>query len=218
MMFFKGIPLFADLNDGEHQLLMRVAVKRSYPRQTLLIRQHDVGTRLFLLRGGRAKVYLSEPEGREVILSILAPGDFIGEMALLDEQPCSANVMTMDDCEFFVISKEDFRRLLAANAGLAANLLQAMSRRLREADLQIESLALKDVQARVHQALRQLVQREGDRLVVPARLTHRDIAGMVGASREMVTRVFRHLEASGVVRLDGRRITLAEPGVAVKDA
>jgi CRP/FNR family cyclic AMP-dependent transcriptional regulator len=145
-----------------------------------------------------------------VILSILGPGDFFGEMALLDEQPCSANVMTMDACEFFVIGKDDFRRCLAANAGLAANLLKAMSRRLREADQQIESLALKDVQARVQQILRQLAQLEEGRLVVPARLTHRDIAGMAGASREMVTRVFRHLEASGFVRVDGRRITIAE--------
>src|SRR4030065_676623 len=85
---------------------------------------------LYLLRDGRAKVYLSEPDGREVILSILGPGDFFGEMALLDEQPCSANVMTMDACEFFVISKNDLRRCLAANAGLAANLIQALSRRL----------------------------------------------------------------------------------------
>jgi CRP/FNR family cyclic AMP-dependent transcriptional regulator len=209
-VFFKGIPLFSGLNDSEHQLLLRVAIRRSYPRHTLLIQECDVGESLYLLRDGRAKVYLSEPDGREVILSILGPGDFIGEMALLDEQPCSANVMTMDACEFFVIGKDDFRRCLAANAGLAANLLKAMSRRLREADQQIESLALKDVQARVQQILRQLAQLEEGRLVVPARLTHRDIAGMAGASREMVTRVFRHLEASGFVRVDGRRITIAE--------
>jgi len=209
-MFFKGIPLFSGLNDSEHQLLLRVAIRRSYPRHSLLIQESDVGESLYLLRDGRAKVYLSEPDGREVILSILGPGDFFGEMALLDEQPCSANVMTMDACEFFVIGKDDFRRCLAANAGLAANLLKAMSRRLREADQQIESLALKDVQARVQQILRQLAQLEEGRLVVPARLTHRDIAGMAGASREMVTRVFRHLEASGFVRVDGRRITIAE--------
>jgi len=210
-VFFQGIPLFSGLDDSEHQLLLRVAIRHSYPRHTLLIQESDVGESLYLLRDGRAKVYLSEPDGREVILSILGPGDFFGEMALLDEQPCSANVMTMDACEFFVISKDDFRRCLAANAGLAANLLQAMSRRLREADQQIESLALKDVQARVQQVLRQLAQLEEGRLVVPARLTHRDIAGMAGASREMVTRVFRHLEASGFVRVDGRRITIAEP-------
>ncbi len=215
-MFFQGIPLFSGLDDSEQQLLLRVANRRSYPRHTLLIQENDIGESLYLLRTGRAKVYLSEPDGREVILSILSAGDFFGEMALLDEQPCSANVMTMDACEFFVISKVDFRRCLAANAGLAANLLQAMSRRLREADQQIESLALKDVQARVQQILRQLAQLEEGRLVVPARLTHRDIAGMAGASREMVTRVFRHLEASGFVRVDGRRITIAEPSLPVR--
>jgi CRP/FNR family cyclic AMP-dependent transcriptional regulator len=214
MYFFKGIPLFSGLSDAEHQLLLRVAIRRSYPRHTLLIQESDVGESLYLLRDGRAKVYRSEPDGREVILSILGPGDFFGEMALLDEQPCSASVLTMEACEFFVIGKEDFRHCLAANAGMAANLLRAMSRRLREADQQIESLALKDVQARVQLVLRQLAQREDGRLVVPARVTHRDIAGMTGASREMVTRVFRHLEASGFVQVDGRRITLVEPASA----
>lgn len=89
-----------------------------------------------------------------------------------------------------------------------------MSQRLREADRQIEALALKDVQARVAQALRQLAEREGDELVVPSRLTHRDIAAMVGASREMVTRVFRTLEEAGIVRVDGRRIVLHAGSVA----
>jgi CRP/FNR family cyclic AMP-dependent transcriptional regulator len=210
-MFFKGIPLFAGLSDSDHQLLLRVAIRRSYPRHTLLIQECDVGESLYLLRDGRAKVYLSEPDGREVILSILGPGNFFGELALLDEQPCSANVQTMVACEFYVISKVEFQRCLVANGGMASNLLKALSRRLREADQQIESLSLKDVQGRVRQALRQLVQLEEGQLVVPARLTHRDIAGMVGASREMVTRVFRHLEASGFVRVDGRRITIAEP-------
>ena len=98
-----------------------------------------------------------------------------------------------------------------ANSDMAANLLKALSRRLREADQQIESLALNDVKARVEQALRGLAEEEGGELVIPARVTHRDIAAMVGASREVVTRLFRSLEEAGVVRVDGRRITLTGP-------
>ena len=207
-MFFKGVPLFAGLNEADHNLLVQVALRRSYPRHTLVVQEGDRGERFYLLRKGMAKVYLGNGDGREVILSILGPGDFFGEMALIDEESCSASVMTLEESEFVSIGKDEFRKVLASSPSIAANLLKAMSQRLREADHQIEALALKDVQARVLQALRQLVEPEGGELVVPSRLTHRDIAAMVGASREMVTRVFRTLEESGAVRVEGRRIVL----------
>jgi len=210
-MFFKGIPLFSGLSDAEHGLLLQVAVRKNYPRNSLMIQQGDIGESLYLLRRGRAKVYLSEPGGREVILAFLGPEDFLGEMALIDDEPCSASVMTTDDSEFVSVKKKDFLRVLASSPSMAVNLLKAMSGRLRESNQQIESLALKDVHARVQQVLRQISEPEGGDLVVPARFTHRDIASMVGASREMVTRVLGALEQSGFVRVDGRRIALSGP-------
>ena len=214
-MFFKGIPLFSGLSDSEHGLLVQVAVRKNYPRNSLIIQQGDIGESLYLLRRGRAKVYLSEPSGREVILAFLGPGDFLGEMALIDDEPCSASVMTTEESEFVSVNKKDFLRVLASSPSMAVNLLKAMSGRLRESNQQIESLALKDVHARVQQVLRQISEPEGGDLVVPARFTHRDIASMVGASREMVTRVLGALEQSGFVRVDGRRIALS--GQAIRD-
>jgi len=212
-MFFKGIPLFSGLSDSEHGLLVQVAVRKNYPRNSLIIQQGDIGESLYLLRRGRAKVYLSEPSGREVILAFLGPGDFLGEMALIDDEPCSASVMTTEESEFVSVNKKDFLRVLASSPSMAVNLLKAMSGRLRESNQQIESLALKDVHARVQQVLRQISEPEGGDLVVPARFTHRDIASMVGASREMVTRVLGALEQSGFVRVDGRRIALSGPAI-----
>jgi len=116
--------------------------------------------------------------------------------------------MTQEESEFVSIGKEEFRRVLASSPSMAANLLKVVNQRLREADRQIEALALKDVQARVTRVLRQIAEPEGGELVVPARLTHRDIAAMVGASREMVTRVFRILEENGVLRVQGRQVTI----------
>lgn len=214
-MFFKGIPLFSGLSDAEHGLLLQVAVRKNYPRNSLIIQQGDVGESLYLLRRGRAKVYLSEPGGREVILAFLGPGDFLGEMALIDDEPCSASVMPTEESEFVSVNKKDFLRVLASSPSMAVNLLKAMSGRLRESNQQIESLALKDVHARVQQVLHQISEPEGSDLVVPARFTHRDIASMVGASREMVTRVLGALEQSGFVRVDGRRIALS--GLAIRD-
>lgn len=207
-MFFKDIPLFAGLNEADHDLLLRVAVRSTYPRHKLLVHEGDPGDRFYFMRKGRAKVFLGDSSGREVILAILAPGDFFGEMSMIDEEPCSANVMLLEESEFVSIGKAEFQKAISSSPHMAISLLKALSQRLREADQQIESLALKDVQARVEQALRGIAEKEGDELVIPALITHRDIAAMVGASREMVTRVFRALEASGVIRVVGRRTTL----------
>lgn len=207
-MFFKGVPLFADLSESDHNLLVQVAVRRTYPRHTLLIQEGDPGESLYLLRKGRAKVYLGNDGGREVIVAILGPGDFFGELALIDDAKCSANVMTLEESEFVSIGKREFRQVLASSSGMAIHLLKALTSRLREADLQIEALALKDVQARVVQALESLAEPDGNERVIPARITHRDIAAMVGASREVVTRIFRSLEERGIVRVNGRRVAL----------
>lgn len=213
-MFFKGIPLFAGLSVADHGLLLQVAVRKTYPRHTLLVREGDIGDRFYLLRKGRAKVYLGDDHGREVILSILEPGDFFCEMAMIDDEPCSANVMSLEESEFVSIGKADFQQVMASSPDMAKRLLQSLAQRLRESNQQIESLALKDVQARVEQALQGLAKPEGSELVIPVGITHRDIAAMVGASREMVTRVFRELENSGSIRVDGRRITLVKPAGA----
>jgi CRP/FNR family cyclic AMP-dependent transcriptional regulator len=213
-MFFKGIPLFAGLSVADHGQLLQVAVRKTYPRHTLLVREGDIGDRFYLLRKGRAKVYLGDDHGREVILSILEPGDFFCEMAMIDDEPCSANVMALEESEFVSIGKADFQQVMASSPDMATRLLKSLAHRLRESNQQIESLALKDVQARVEQALQGLAKAEGGELVIPAGITHRDIAAMVGASREMVTRVFRELETSGLIRVEGRRIALIKPAAA----
>ena len=209
-MFFKGIPLFEGLSNADHGQLLQVAVRKTYPRHTLLVREGDIGDRFYLLRKGRAKVYLEDDHGREVILSILEPGDFFCEMAMIDDEPCSANVMALEESEFVSIGKTDFQQVMMSSPGMATRLLKTLAQRLRESNQQIESLALKDVQARVRQALNGLAKPEGNEWVIPSPLTHKDIAAMVGSSREMVTRVFRELESTGVIKVEGRRISLLQ--------
>lgn len=207
-VFFKDIPLFSGLSVADHGLLLQAAVRRTYPRHTLLLQAGNPGERFYLLRKGRAKVFLGNDAGREVILAILSPGDFIGDMALLDNEPCSASVMTLEESEFVSIGKSEFQKVLASSPEMTINLLTAVARRLREANQQIELLALNDVRARVERLLRGLAELENGALVIPARLTHKDIAAMAGATREVVTRALHSLEEDGVVRVEGRRIML----------
>jgi len=206
----KTIPLFSGLGDEELAVLFRYAVKKTLPRNTLLFPQGAPGDALYIIQRGKVKVVLSDVEGKEVILSVLGPGDFFGEMALLDDQPRSAAVMTMESSEFYVISKSDFRACVASQPELATNLLRHLSRRLRVADQKIGSLALMDVYGRVAGTLLQLAEYDGDKRVLTGHYTQKDIASMVGASREMVSRIFKDLTEAGFIEQDGDRIILHE--------
>jgi len=200
------VPLFSGLGQDEIDLLLRAGVKKSFPKNTLLMSEGSRGESLYVVQQGKVKVFLCDPDGKEVILSILGPGDFIGEMALIDDEPRSAGVMTMEAVEFFIISKADFRNCLAKDPELAANLVKGLCQRLRAADRHIESLALMDVYGRVARTLLQLAEHADGRLVINQRLTHKDIGNMVGASREMVSRIFRDLVNAGYIRVEDRRI------------
>ena len=207
----KNIPLFSGLGDEELGLLLRYAVKKTVSRNALLFAQGGPGDALYVIQRGKVKVVLSDADGKEVILSVLGPGDFFGEMALIDDEPRSASVMTMENSEFYVISKSDFQACVARQPELATNLMRHLSRRLRAADHKIGSLALMDVYGRVAGTLLQLAERDGDKRVLTGRYTQKDIASMVGASREMVSRIIRDLTEAGFIEQDGDRIILHEP-------
>ena len=206
----KNIPLFSGLGDEELAVLFRYAVRKPVARNTLLFAQGSPGDALYIIQRGKVKVVLSDVEGKEVILTVLGSGDFFGEMALIDDEPRSAGVMTMESSEFYVISKSDFRTCIASQPELATNLMRHLSRRLRAADQKIGSLALMDVYGRVAGTLLQLAENDGDKRVLTGRYTQKDIASMVGASREMVSRIFKDLTEAGFIEPDGDRMILHE--------
>ena len=206
----KNIPLFSGLGDEDLAVLFRYAVKKTVARNTLLFSQGSPGDAMYTIQRGKVKVVLSDADGKEVILSVLGPGNFFGEMALIDDEPRSAGVMTMESSEFYVISKSDFRTCIATQPELATNLMRHLSRRLRVANQKIGSLALMDVYGRVAGTLLQLAENDGDKRVLTGRYTQKDIASMVGASREMVSRIFKDLTEAGFIEVDDDRIILHE--------
>ena len=142
-----------------------------------------------------------DEEGKEVILSVLGPGDFFGEMGLLDGAPRAASVVTIEQSEFVWISKEDFHVLLQDNFEMAMIIMRGLVKRLREADRKIESLALLDVYGRVARVLLEFSEDVGGRKIVKGKLPRQDIAKMIGASREMVSRVMKGLEVEGYIEV-----------------
>lgn len=206
----QNIPLFSGLTDQDVQSLLKLATPRRFAKSVAVIREGAEGESLFIVIEGKVKVYLNDDNGKEIILSVLGPGDFIGELALIDDDARSASVMTMEPSEFLVLPKQAFRDHLRKNPDLAMNMLRVLATRLRGADQMIGSLALMDVFGRVARTLTQLAKPSDGRMVVTDRYTQQDIANMVGASREMVSRIFRDLTMAGLIQVEHGQIVVNE--------
>ncbi len=210
LSLLRSIPMFKGLPDVQLEHIAKMAVRRKVVRHTTIVRVGDSTDSIFVIVSGSAKVLNRDEEGREVILSLLAAGECFGEMGLIDGSPRSADVVANESCELLVISKADFMRALADNLDLCLNIMKSLVLRLREANRKIESLALMDVYGRVAKLLLELSEKENGIRVIKRKVTKQDMAKMVGASREMVSRVMKDLEHSGYIRVEEGRIVLTE--------
>jgi CRP/FNR family cyclic AMP-dependent transcriptional regulator len=165
---------------------------------------------LYIILSGRLKVMMSDADGKEVILSILGPGEFFGEMGLIDDNPRSASVVAIEPCELMSITRRDFRKCMADNAEIGMAVMRGLVRRLREADRKIGSLALLDVYGRVARLLLDMSETVDGQKMVTKRLPKQDIAKMIGASREMVSRVMKDLQTGGFIEMRGSTILLRD--------
>jgi CRP/FNR family cyclic AMP-dependent transcriptional regulator len=180
---------------------------RSFPKNTVLINEGDRGDSLFVIVSGRVKVFVSDNQGREMILDIHGPGQHVGEMAL-DGRPRSASVMTLEATMCAMVTRDALKSAIAVNPDLAMSLIEELIDRARIATDTIKNLALMDVYGRVARLLLSLARERDGKLVVPERLTQQDIADRVGASRDMISRIFKDLTTGGYVTVVDRQITL----------
>ena len=204
----RNVALFSGLDDVELEKLSKVSGRKRVERGAFVVRSGENTDSLYVLLAGRAKVTNVDEEGREIILAWLGPGEFFGEMGLIDGSPRSANVVAAEACELLFLSKEAFQRCLQDNFQVAQKLMQILVRRLREADRKIESLALLDVYGRVARLLLDMSEEEDGKRVVKKKISKQDMARMIGASREMVSKVVRDLELSGYITFEDDRMII----------
>ena len=204
----RSVPLFASFPDEQLRTLVTVVTRRSAPRGSVIMAAGDQIDSLYIVISGRLKVMMGDSEGKEVILSLIGPGEFFGEMGLIDDSPRSASVVTIEPCELLCVTKRDFKKCLAESAEMAASVMRGLVRRLREADRKIGSLALLDVYGRVARLLLDMSEVQNGQRTVTKRLPKQDIAKMIGASREMVSRVMKDLQMGGYIEMRGSTIVL----------
>jgi CRP/FNR family transcriptional regulator, cyclic AMP receptor protein len=201
------VPLFAGLSADELMELTRQASLRTYRKNTLLMEKGDEASVLYVILSGSVKVFSADNKGKEIVLNELGPRDLVGELALIDGSTRTASVMTAATCRCLVLPKSSFQEFLHARPNVALRLLTALAERVRSLTDEVERLALRDVYGRLVDTLNARAVDEDGRLITDA-LTQRDLAALVGASREMVSRIFKDLKAGGYISLEGKRVVI----------
>jgi CRP/FNR family transcriptional regulator, cyclic AMP receptor protein len=207
-MTLKAVPFFTQLSDAELDLVRSIAAEKNYPKNAVVLTEGEVGDSLFMIVSGKVKVFIGDEEGREIILKILGPGAFFGEMSMIDKQARSASVTTIEPSVFLVLTHVAFERCVEQAPRIANVVMQILAQRVREADRKIGTLALMDVYGRVASTLLELSVYSNGKLMVGEKLSQQDLANMVGASREMVNRILKDLSDRGFISIESKSITI----------
>jgi len=214
---FRKFALFAELDERELQEIATVAKPRRYDKNEVVFHEDESGDVFCLIREGRVKITMISPEGKEIILSVIEPGEFFGEMSLLDNEPRSATVVALEDLELMTIWRNDFLQLLSENFSITKKILAEISRRLRTASDRIESLATMDVHGRLARFFLDLARSNGKVLnngyVAVTRPTHQAIANTIGTSRETVSRLIHDFMRQDLLLSEGKTIYLRKTAI-----
>jgi CRP-like cAMP-binding protein len=213
--YLMSVPLFEKIKTKELKKLTDKIIEKKYPKDSYLFKQSEEGTSLFLIQSGLVKIFRSDKTGKNKTLAYLKEGDFFGEMSLLDDEKRSANAFVMEDADVLILNGIDFRAELIENPVLAVNLLKKMSERLRAADKQIEDMAFRNLHGRTASLLLELSakyrKKECSDIVIDLKLTHNEIAEMIGTAREPVTVILNDFKKAGCIAYESKYIRIINP-------
>lgn len=207
-----AIPLFRHLTPTQVGSIGAHAAFKAVEKGQVILHEGEVADSFYVIISGQVKVYLTDendPE-REVILKTLKEGDFFGEIPMFDQEPRSASVAAMENCHLQILSYRAFQRALEASPDISRRVMEALATRVRDADRKIGRLALMDISSRVSRTLTELAIISNGRRVVGSPFTQKDLASMVGASREMVNRTLKDLQDGGYIDVQRKSITILD--------
>jgi CRP/FNR family transcriptional regulator, cyclic AMP receptor protein len=212
------VGLFGDLAIEELVGLASLMRPRAYAKDEVIYLKGDPGTAFYVIASGKVKIALTSPDGKEIIIRRLGPGDFHGELALLDDQPRSADAVATEQSVLLVLQRDAFRQFINEHSGAAAKLLGTVSQYLRRnADL-IQDATFLDVPARLARILLELATVPGSTAeipppgaVIPDRMKQGELASLVGATRESINKWLGAFEKQGLIKYDKGQITLLRP-------
>jgi CRP/FNR family transcriptional regulator, cyclic AMP receptor protein len=210
--FLRKVPLFAELEENDLEQLVGAVREHHYRKNATIFHIDDPGNAMFILKSGLVKVTIEDESGHEMILRMLYPTDFFGDMALIDGMSRSATVTTQEPSDTLMIHRDQFLLIAQQFPKILLNMAAVLSRRLRSTDELIRSLAFYDVYGKVARVLLNLAAERGrateEGTVIDLRLTQQEMAELAGMSRETMTRTLGAFQQAGVVRVESGVITI----------
>ena len=203
-------PLFSDLSSEDIELITQYGKIRNYPKNSILINKDDESDAFYIIKEGKVKVYITDELGASIILRYQGSGEYFGELALIDEEPRSASVSTVQNSVIVYVSRGQFEKCLNENPALAIKLLRFMSRRIRKLTEDLSNCALMPVYQRVRTKLLEMATEQNGSFIITERLTHQELAGLVGCGREMVSRVMGRLQHGGYIHIENKEISIVK--------
>lgn len=211
----RAMPFLAVLPEEEIAALSEQVRLRQYRAGATIFYADDPGTSLHIIQRGRVKLVLSSTEGREMTVDILGPGDFFGELALIDGGPRSATAVALEPTETLTLDHAAFLNTLKRRPATALALLEVVGERLRRADEMLYDVLFLDLPARLAKQLLALADEHGtktpDGVRIDLRLSQSDLAAMVGATRESINRCLNAFADRGILAFDRDAITIVKP-------
>ena len=213
--FTSKVPLFTNLTSEDRRALCSVMIQRNFDTGDIIVyEEDDEHQTFFIIAAGSVHVTVLSSEGKQAILATLRPGEFFGEMAVLDGEPRSASVVAAEKCKLLMLYRKSFLEILQKYPKITIAMLVEMSRRLRRNNRHINTLSMMSVYGRVAEVLLQLAKdcghRIGSMIVIEKRPTHQMIAEMAGTSRETVSRILSQLQKKRYLTIDRKRLVILD--------
>ena len=212
LALLKQIPLFGTFQPADHEQLAGLLRRRNLKKGDVLFRKGDEGTALYIIIKGRMKIAVPSKLGDEITLAILSQGDFFGEMALLDSLPRSADATAVEETLLYVLNRSDFLSFLIHNENAVRSILYALSSRLRKTDDFLTEVCFLNISARLARRLLEmsesLIHENKTGSSMELKLTQKDLASLLGTTRETINRELKILRDRGIVSTSRNLITI----------
>ena len=206
------VPLFAGFGPSVFESLEKCLVRRRYPGGQALFHMGDEGNSLHIIERGRVKITIPSSSGEELILAILEAGDLLGELSLFDGKPRSATVQALEDTETLCLHREDLLALMRDRFDVVEIILEVLVRRIRDTGLLLADRNFLDITSRLVKKILDLGDtfgiREGNQVRIGVKITQKDLASMIGATRESINKQLKGLRDQGIVRMNGGTIEI----------
>lgn len=207
-------PLFVGLDPDTATTVIDSMSPVDVVRGRVLFHEGEPGDRLYVVVTGKIKLGRTSVDGRENLITVLGPGEMLGELSLFDPGPRSLTATAVSDTRLLGLGHTDLQDVITTRPEVARHLLQALARRLRRTNDTLADMVFSDVPGRVAKALLDLSRRFGRPIdggvLVAHDLTQEELAQLVGASRETVNKALADFAGRGWIRLEARAVSLLD--------